>query len=242
MSMTVASNVATSTPMLSGPEHNPYFCASDDGADATPVSLNRTAPALRDAFLRFSASLEPIRDREVVRIVVGGSSESPMLISSAVPGRVVVVRVGHISRVEPATADALRVFEAVQDELGVTQKELLTATGIKRRTYYSWKDPSKPRPRPSSIGRLWQLADALVDVREALARPVGAWLHSSPERLAAFKEGRYEDLVDLAVAMPKAPKREQGTSHRIGVAADVDVPVVKAGTPKVTVVERGASH
>lgn len=241
MSMTVTSHLGAATPMLPSLKWDLFSGATEEDVDTTPVALEPTAPALRDAFIHFSESLGPIHDLEVVRVILGGDSYHPTLISNAaMSGRVVVLRVGETPRVDPDTADALTVFEQIRDELGVTQKDLLAATGIKRRTYYSWKDPSTPRPRPSSLGRLWNLADALVDLREALERPVAAWLHSSAERMAAFKEGRFEDLVDLAVAMPKPTGKAQGTSHRIGVAADVEVPVVKTGKPKVAVVERGA--
>jgi hypothetical protein len=241
MSMTVTSHVGAATPMFPSVKWDLFSGALEEDPDPTPVALNPTAPALRDAFIRFSETLEPIHDLELVRVVLGGDSRCPTLISNgSMSGRVVVVRVGETPRVDPDTADALTVFERIQNELGVTQKDLLVATGIKRRTFYSWKDPSTPRPRPSSLGRLWHLADALVDLRETLERPAAAWLHSSVERMTALKEGRFEDLVELAVAMPKPTEKAQGTSHRIGVAADVEVPVVKTGKPKVTVVERGS--
>lgn len=241
MSMTVTSHVGTATPMLPSPKWDRFSGGLEEDVDTTPVALEPTAPALREAVIRFSETLEPIHDLELVRVVLGGDPRCPTLISNApMSGRVVVVRVGETPRVDPDTADALTVFEHVQNELGITQKDLLTATGIKRRTFYSWKDPSTPRPRPSSLGSLWHLADALVDLREVLERPVAAWLHSSTDRMAALKEGRFEDLVDLAIAMPKRTGKAQGTSQRIGVAADVEVPVVKTGKAKTTVVERGA--
>jgi len=240
MFMTVTSHVGAATPMLPNLKWDLFARAAEDDVYTTPVSLASTAPALREAFVQFSETLEPVHDLEVVRVVLGGGSRWPTLISNAsMSGRLVVVRVGETPKVDPDTADALTVFEHMRNELGVTQKDLFVATGIKRRTFYSWSDPSTPRPRPSSLGRLWSLADALVDLREALERPVAAWLHSSAERMAAFKEGRFEDLVEIAVAMPKPTGKAQGTSHRIGVAADVEFPVVKTGRPKVTVVKRG---
>jgi hypothetical protein len=48
--------------------------------------------------------------------------------------------------------------------------------------------------------------------------------------------------VDLAVAMPESSQLGHGTSQRIGIAADVDVPIVRVDRPKVTVVERGAQR
>lgn len=237
MSMTATPYAGAATPIL---PNSKWDLLPDEDVDGTPVALNPTAPALRAAVARFAETLEPIHDLELVRVVLGGDAHCPTVMSHvSFAARLLVVKVGDTPRVDPDTADALSVFERIQGELAVTQKDLLAATGIKRRTFYSWKDPSTPRPRPASVGRLWHLADALVDLREALERPVAAWLHSSTDRMAAFKEGRFEDLVDLAVAMPKPAEKSQGTSQRIGVAADVEVPVVKTGKPKVSVVERG---
>lgn len=216
-------------------------------SEATPIALDPTTPALREAFILFAESLEPIHDHETVRIVRGGDSQYPTFISSAyVSGPMFVLTVGNRSKaldmtslLHSGTPNALAVFDRVQKALGVTQKDLLSATGIKRRTFYSWKDPSTPRPRPSSLGRLWHLVDALEDLRETLDRPVAAWLHSSSERMAAFRAGRFEYLVDLAVTLPKPAKKAYGTSRKLGVASDIEVPIVKTGMPKVTMVERG---
>lgn len=238
---TVMPYLGSATPLLPIPKWGRAQSIAEE-ADVTPLALDPTAPALREAVLHFSEVFEPLHDQDSVRIVCAGVLGSRALISNTpISGPVVVLKVGEATRVDPEEAEPLAVFDRIQDELAVTQKELLAATGIRRRTYYSWKNPSTPRPRPSSLGRLWHLADALVDLRETLGRPIAPWLHSSPERLAAFREGRFEDLVDLGVAMPKPSRRAHGTSRRIGIAADVEVPIVKTSAPKVTVVERGTS-
>jgi hypothetical protein len=236
---TVMPYIGSTTPWLVRPKWRSPCPAAEETAP-TPLALDPTAPALREAVRHFSETFEPLHDQEVVRVVRTGSFGSGTLVfNTSVVGPVLVLKVGDASYVDPEIADPLVVFDRIQDELAVTQKELLAATGIRRRTYYSWKSPSTPRPRPSSLGRLWHLADALVDLRETLGRPVAAWLHASPERMAVFKEGRFEDLVDLAATMPKPSKPAHGTSRRIGVAADVEVPVVKTGRPKVVAIERG---
>lgn len=244
--MTVAPHSGTATPWL--PTLNMDFGRRpEDDIDLTPVVLDPAVPALREAFLRFAETFDPIHDQETVRIVRGGGVGHRTFTSNAnVSGPLWVVMIGETSltvkaasRFDPETADPLVVFDRLQSELAVTQKDLLAATGIRRRTYYSWKKPSTPRPRPASLGGLWHLADALVDLREELDRPVAVWLHASPEREAAFREGRFEDLVDLAVAMPMPSERALGTSRHLGVAADVEVPIVKARRPKITAVEQG---
>ncbi|MBB6405082.1 hypothetical protein [Arthrobacter sp. AZCC_0090] len=216
-----------------------------DDIDLTPFALAPVVPALREAVQRFDETFNPIHDHETVRVVTGGDART-WISNIYIPGPIHVVTIGRSASVEddasfvdPETAEPLAVFDRLQIELGITQKDLLAATGIKRRTYYSWKKPNTPRPRPASVGALWHLADTMVDLREEIDRPLAVWLHALPEREAALQEGRFDDLVDLAVAMPKPAKRAIGTSRRLGVSPDVDVPIVKTGKPKVTVVQRG---
>jgi hypothetical protein len=243
MSMAITSPFGSATPWLPSLKWNTFTRSAAEKLDSTPVSLDPTAPALREAFVRFSATFEPVHDHETVWVMLGGDSYGYALFSrAAVAGRVLVMSVGDTAEVDPHRADPVAVFARIQTELAVTQKDLLIAVGIKRRTYYSWKDPATPRPRPSSLGRLWHLADALVDLRDSLDRPVAPWLHSAPERMVAFKEGRFEDLVDLAVALPKPAGKPRGSSRRAGIAADVGVPVVKTAKPKVALVERSGRH
>jgi hypothetical protein len=234
--------VGSGTPWLFSQKLKRHHVAEEE-MDATPLSLGQTPPALREAVLQFSEALESFYDQEIIRVVCAGAIGARTLISdTSFSNPVLVLKVGETTRVDPKRADPLKVFDQIQRELAVTQKELFAVTGIRRRTYYSWKKPGAPQPRSSSLGRLWHLADTLVDLRETLKRPIAAWIHSSAERLAALKEGRFEDLVDLAVAMPESSQRGHGTSRRVGIAADVDVPIVRAGRPKVTVVERGAQR
>ncbi|MBT8163502.1 MULTISPECIES: hypothetical protein [Arthrobacter] len=51
----------------------------------------------------------------------------------------------------------------------------------------------------------------MIDLREEIDRPVADWLHAPPER-----EDRFDDLVDLALAMPKPAKRATGISSPHG--------------------------
>lgn len=245
--MAVSPSSGTATTWLQSLNVNVLGRSAEDDVDLTPLAVAPTVPALREAVLRFDETFSPIHDHETVRVLSGGDVRFRTWISNAyISGPFQVVTIGETSSVrddassvDPGTADPLAVFDRLQIELGVTQRDLLAATGIKRRTYYSWKKPNTPRPRPASLGALWHLADAMVDLREEIGRPVAAWLHALPEREAALREGRFENLVDLAAGMPRPSERATGTSRRLGVTPDVDVPIVKTGKPKVTVVQRG---
>lgn len=133
------------------------------------------------------------------------------------------------------TADVLDAFERIRDELGLTQKEMFKVTGIRKRTFHSWSDkPAGSRPRVASLGRLWELADTVDDLHGTLDQPLGRWLRGDKQRIGALLDGRFGDLVDLAVNRPPFPEREIGTSVYTGIAEDIDTPIIRSGGPLVT--------
>jgi transcriptional regulator with XRE-family HTH domain len=133
------------------------------------------------------------------------------------------------------TADVVDAFERLRAELGLTQKEMFKATGISKRTFHSWSDkPAGSRPRVASLGRLWELADAVDDLREALDQPLNRWLRGDNRRISALLDGRFDELVDLAVNRAPFPRREIGTSVYEGVAEYVETPIIRSGGPLVT--------
>jgi hypothetical protein len=137
-------------------------------------------------------------------------------------------------------SDVLEAFEQVRAELGVTQKQMFKATGIKHRTYHSWKRKAPDaRPRAASQGQFWRLVDVLDDVREVVDRPLGQWLNGAGERLSAFVGGRFDDLVDLAVNRPSYPKRSMGDSFHVGIAENFDTPIIRTGKTNIIDVEDG---
>src|SRR5579863_4892581 len=160
---TVMPYLGSATPWLPSPKWRSLRAVAEE-ADATPLALASTTSALREAVLQFSETFEPLHDQEAVRVVcAGGFGSRTLIFTTSFAGPLIVLKVGESSSIDPERADPLAVFDRIQGELAVAQKELLTAAGIRRRTYYSWKNPSTPRPRPSSLGRLWHLADALAD-------------------------------------------------------------------------------
>lgn len=133
------------------------------------------------------------------------------------------------------TSDVLEAFESIRTELGLTQKEMFKATGINKRTYHSWADkPTGSRPRVASLGRLWELADAVDDLRNTLDPPLSRWLRGEKKRIGALLDGRFDELVDLAVDRASFPRREIGTSVFEGIAEDVETPIIRTGGPLVT--------
>jgi hypothetical protein len=253
----VSAVAATGAPVFATPTFPRFRRASaastasteDDAITSapTPVSITYTAPALREAIEQFAEVLDPLQDHEVIQVVLDPDGRDLIVFArAALNAPRITLRVGDVPRddaISDGTADPLKVFTRVQAELGVTQRDMFAATGIKHRTFHSWKvKPASSRPRLASLGQLWRLADMLEDLREALGRPVGPWLHAKPERYAAFKAGRFDALVDLAVDVPRRSGKTIGASNQIGVTADVPMPIVKTAPSRVTAVKRGISR
>jgi hypothetical protein len=145
---TVMPGFGSNTPWLPSTKSGRHHETPEE-IDATPLSLGQTPAALREAVLQFTEALDPFYDQEIFRVVCAGALGARTLISNRLlSSRVLILEVGESSHVDPERVDPLAVFDQLQGELAVTQKELLAATGIRRRTYYSWKKPAAPRPRP----------------------------------------------------------------------------------------------
>ncbi len=214
----------------------------DDGPgwDRTPMDLGSTPAGLRDAVTMFSGALDEI-GRTTIAVVTNFNGQMTVLGTIprlAMPFSFIGVPAapGQVNEM----SDVLEAFEQVQAELCVTQKQMFKATGIKHRTYHSWKRKAPDaRPRAASQGRFWQLVDVLDDLRDAVDRPLGQWLNGAPERLSAFLSGRFDDLVDLAVNRPPYPKRSVGDSVHVGIAEDIDIPIIPTGKTNIIDVEDG---
>jgi hypothetical protein len=210
-----------------------------DWSESTPMDVGPTAPALREAVTMFSGVLDGIGAG--VRIAVIKGFNGQMNVLGPVPWLVAPfsyidasAESGHVDEM----SDILEAFDCIRAELGLTQKEMFSATGIKKRTYHSWKrKPLGSRPRVSSQGQFWRLADALEDLRDTVDRPLDKWIRGDRQRLDALLGGRFDQLVDLAVNRPAYPKRSIGTSVYTGIAEDIDMPVIRSGKTNIEDVE-----
>jgi hypothetical protein len=94
--------------------------------------------------------------------------------------------------------DVVDVVRDLQHRLGIDLKDVLAAASIKPRTYHSWARPSAPRPRLTSQGRLWALAQLVDDLPELLDVPIRQWVLADSERLTALRAGRFDELLEQA--------------------------------------------
>jgi hypothetical protein len=206
-------------------------CGEEPCWESTPMNVDFAAPALREAVTLFSGALDCI-DLDVRISVVKGFNGQTYVVGPlpllATPFSYIDApdQAGHVDDM----SDVLEAFEHVRAELGLSQKEMFATTGIKKRTYHSWRNkPAGSRPRVASQGRFWRLVDALEDLRDTVDRPLGQWIRGDRRRLEALLSGQFDELVDLAVNRPAFPQRSIGTSVYTGIAEDIEMPLIRSG-------------
>lgn len=122
--------------------------------------------------------------------------------------------------------DVVDVVRDLQRRLGIDLKDVLAAASIKPRTYHSWAQPSAPRPRLTSQGRLWALAQLVDDLPEVLNVPIRQWLLADSKRLMALQAGRFDALLEQA----SQERMQQGPAGTVagpfhGVGEDSPLPL-----------------
>jgi hypothetical protein len=231
------------SPSKSSARHLWSVSCGDDAANwaRTPMDVGCTAPALREAVVMFSGALDDFCPTAHIWVVKRSNGQLRVLgptprLEGPISYIGVPVDTGHTDEM----SDIVQAFESIRTELGLTQKQMFSATGIKKRTYHSWnRKPPGTRPRVSSQGRFWRLVDAVEDLRDTVDRPLDQWVRGDRRRLGALIDGRFDELVDLAVNRPSYPKRSLGTSVYSGITEDIDVPVIRTGKTNIEDVEDG---
>ncbi|MGV0734355.1 hypothetical protein [Mycolicibacter sinensis] len=221
-------------------------CGDELSWESTQMDIDFASAGLRDVVLRFSDALDrPDLDFRVAVITnVSGQPHffgSPLWLGSPVR---YIDAADTTDTGEPESigefSDVVEAFEDIRAELRLTQKQMFAATGIRKRTFHSWRSkPPGSRPRVASQGLLWQLADTVEELRETVDRPLPQWLQGDRRRMEALLDGRFDDLIDLAVNLPARAKQRRGTSAYTGIAEDIEMPVIRRGKTTIEDVEDG---
>jgi hypothetical protein len=128
---------------------------------------------------------------------------------------------------ESATADSepQTAFEAIQQiawwcDLPI--KHVVSATGVKHRTYYAWNKEKVQRPRLDSQGSLWLAYETIRDLHDALGDGLPRWLRIDKARLSAFHRGHFDDLTtSLAIdQLGDSPRTGSAVWTRTGAVGD----------------------
>lgn len=210
-------------------------CGEDVCWNRTPMAVGFTTPGLRDAVIMFSGALDDVGYSVRISVAKGFNGQLSVLGPTPWLGTPIsYIDVQAAADQVDEMSDVLEAFDQVRAVLGLSQKEMFSASGIKKRTYHSWKRKLPgSRPRVSSQGRFWRLADALDDLRDAVDRPLDQWIRGDQRRLDALLDGRFDELIDLAVNRPAYPTRSIGTSVYAGIVEHIDMPVIRSGRTNI---------
>lgn len=101
------------------------------------------------------------------------------------------------------TINAAETIDAIVKLVKLPNKDVLAAAGVKKSTFYSWKQSKVPMPRLASQGRLWELAQFVEDLTELLGGPIGPWLLAEQIRRRLFITGRFDQLLEMLRSQPR---------------------------------------
>jgi hypothetical protein len=212
-------------------------------AGSTPASVQHTpvdTSGSVDLYLR--CALEQFAEVFDARPISRTTDESPQgsgfnqyLESSIFSSDILVDEVQGVVASTP-TDDVVAVIRKLENELGLPLKDVLAAAGIKKRTFHSWDSGAARAPQLRSQGQLWQLVDAVEDVRESVGGPVGPWLKSDLRRMSLLRSGLLDDLVD--VSLPARTAQDDRAVRR-GIAHDLEMPVIRQGDVNVSTIRSG---
>ncbi len=124
--------------------------------------------------------------------------------------------------------DVVGVIEEIARRIGIPVKDVLTAAGVKKSTYHSWKAAGISSPRLASQGRLWEVAQFVEDFTELLGVPIRHWLLADETRRKLFAMGRFAELHEL---LRSRPRSLVGAPEYASLAAiGGDTPISDSGT------------
>jgi hypothetical protein len=191
-----------------------------------------------DASIGTSDVARPEQHDPHIRVITGPGGSGILhssLARATMPLNVLQLGSPQASSLAP---DVVSAFLRIQHDLGVTQDDMFAATGIKHRTFHSWKrKSSSSRPRLDSVGRLWYLDELVDELRETLDVPLDRWIKSSSEHLALFRNGDLYGLLDRASAVGSERDLDTAVEYTTGVGVDVVVPIVRSGKRHMTSVQ-----
>lgn len=113
--------------------------------------------------------------------------------------------------------DAASVVDDLASRLGLPVRDVLVAADVSRSTFYSWKSPDAPRPRVSSQGRLWALAQTVEDLEQLVPGSLRQWLLSDRSRRVLLMSGEFDALVATGTPVPQPlPSVEYIGAYAVG--------------------------
>lgn len=184
-------------------------------ADVDSGRVNRLVGGVRTrATLRRSDAVI-----EVITIVLEESSGGPVTMNVL---QTVPWDLAEQQEAEPVGSDdAVAVLGDLVRRLGVPQKTVFAATGIRKSTFNTWTRPHAPRPRVDSQGRLWELAHVTAEIEALLGGPVRPWLLANQRRQRLLQDGDFDALLLQATA-ETLPAQSASVAHAAAFAVGAE--------------------
>ena len=129
-----------------------------------------------------------------------------------------------------APMPAVTAVHNLMASLGLTQRDVLKAAGIRKRTFQDWQRNPDRQPRLSSQADLWALAQSI----EVISEHVGdceRWLKADPERVRKLARGEHRDLVQVAAKVYSDDKPSR-LMERLGAVGFFDEGESPTPTPR----------
>lgn len=116
--------------------------------------------------------------------------------------------------------DVVATIRSLSRCLGLPEHDICVAAGVSRDTYHTWTQPSAPRPRLTSQGRLHALVQFTEDLEELLDVHPGLWLRAEPGRRAQLLAGRFDDPLESLRARPRPSQAAPDAARFLSVGGD----------------------
>jgi hypothetical protein len=104
----------------------------------------------------------------------------------------------------PQSNEIVGAVDWISRSLGMAERDVLSAAGIRERTFYSWKSKPATVPRRGSQADVWALVRSTSLIVDALAGHAPLWFRSDPSFHELFVEGQHAKLVGLALVAAAA--------------------------------------
>jgi hypothetical protein len=117
------------------------------------------------------------------------------------------------------SGDAVTTVRALAELLGVPVGDILKASEISKSSFHSWDKPSRPKPRLSSEGALWALADTANELADSVDGSVAKWMRADRSRRRLLRSGQFDELLDQLYERPH--ERGEGAAPLYALTAGV---------------------
>lgn len=161
---------------------------SSTGGATRAVTMRRGAPETHTAILYESVPSTRVSEQlQSFDLVFEATTVLRMLVAHELT-QAETTQIGSAS-------SAVSTVEHLSDLLGIPVRDVLRAARVRKRTFQNWKRNPATRPRLSSHGDLWRLAQSVEVLVDRLGEDLPTWMRQDVERLKMLGRGDFTGLV-----------------------------------------------